>query len=109
MNFLRHICFSALGFVVLLGVGSAHAQQVGQGGCIQDAIGQIVCAPPGGGIMANAIGQIVCGRRQCVQNAIGQIVCSSQPGGYAMVNAIGQVVCTGGCESASSSICQRPR
>ena len=109
MRVLRFIGSSALIFVILLGIDFVHAQQVGQEGCIQNAIGQVVCAPPGGRIMVNAIGQTVCGRGQCIQNAVGQFVCSSQQGGYAMVNTLGQVVCTGGCESALSTTCQQPR
>lgn len=89
--------------------GQAQAQQPGQGGCIKDALGQIVCSPPGGGIYKDVLGQIVCGRGQCIRDVLGQIVCSSQLSGYATKDVLGQVVCTGGCEPASSSNCQRPQ
>jgi hypothetical protein len=109
MNVLRHIGFNALGFVIMLVTGTVNAQQVGQQGCIKDSLGQFICSQPIGRIMVDGMGYIVCGMGQCVNNSIGQIVCSSQQGGYAMVNSLGQVVCTGGCELASSSMCQRPQ
>jgi hypothetical protein len=89
--------------------GQAYAQPLGQGGCVKDVIGQVVCSPPGGGIQKDAINQVVCGKGHCIRNAVGQVVCSSQVGGYATKDATGQAVCTGGCESASSSNCQRPQ
>lgn len=92
--------------ITVIGAGKVGAQE---GGCVKDATGQIICSPPGGGIQKDAMGQIVCGRGQCVRDAIGQIICSSQAGGYAGKDVMGQVVCTGGCEPASSSICQRPQ
>lgn len=80
-----------------------------QGGCTQNSIGQVICAPPGGGAQTNSIGQVLCGPGQCVINSIGQVICSSQPGGGAMINNIGQVVCVGGCVQGSTSYCQSPR
>jgi hypothetical protein len=77
-------------------------------GCINDALGQPVCAPPNGSIAKDALGQPVCGLGQCMKNVLGQFVCSSQPSGYAALNVLSQVVCTGGCEAASRSSCQRP-
>ena len=92
--------------ITLIAAGKVGAQE---GGCVKDAIGQITCSPPGGGIQKDAMGQIVCGRGQCIRDAMGQTICSSQAGGYARKDVMGQVVCTGGCEPASSSICQRPQ
>jgi hypothetical protein len=80
-----------------------------QGRCVQNAIGQVICAPPGGGVQVNSIGQVLCGPGQCVIDSIGQVYCSSQPGGGAAVNNIGQPVCVGGCVRGSSSYCQTPR
>jgi hypothetical protein len=91
-------------------VSQSQAQEeLGQGGCIKDVLGQIVCPPPGGGIYKDTLGQIVCGNGQCIHDTLGQIVCSSQPNGYATKDAFGLVVCTGGCEPASASNCQQPR
>jgi len=84
------------------------AQVAPQGGCVKDALQQIVCPPPNGGIAKDPLGQLVCGPGQCVRDPLGQIVCSSQPGGYAGINALGQAACTGGCERATASLCQRP-
>jgi hypothetical protein len=76
------------------------------GGCIENSIGQVVCAPPGGSAQRNSVGQVVCAPGQCVVNSIGQIYCSSQQGGGAAINNIGQPVCVGGCVEASPSYCQ---
>ena len=100
------IRFSSIAlFIALAATSTAYAQ----GGCTQNSIGQVVCAPPGGGVQTNSIGQVVCGPGQCLVNSIGQVMCSSQPGGGAMTNSIGQVVCVGGCVQASPSYCQSPR
>lgn len=92
-------------FLSLFATSVAYAQ----GGCTQNSIGQVICAPPGGSAQTNSIGQVVCGPGQCVADSIGQVICSSQPGGGAMINSIGQVVCVGGCVQASPSYCQTPR
>ncbi len=106
---LRNIAISSVLLFLLLGITSATAQQSGQGGCLKNSIGRIVCSPPSGGIAVNSIGQIVCGPGQCTSNAIGQVVCSAQSGGYVAANAIGQIVCTGGCIQASEQYGQVPR
>lgn len=77
-----------------------------EGGCAQNSIGQVLCAPPGGGAQINSIGQVMCGPGQCVVNLIGQVYCSSQAAGSAAVNSIGQPVCVGGCVLGSASYCQ---
>ena len=92
-------------FIALVATSAVHAQ----GGCTQNSIGQVICAPPGGSAQTNSIGQVVCGPGQCVVNSIGQVICSSQPGGGAMINSIGQAVCVGGCVQGSPSYCQIPR
>lgn len=97
---------SSFALLIALVISSAaHAQ----GGCTQNSIGQVICAPPGGSAQTNSIGLIVCGPGQCVVNSIGQVICSSEPGGGAMINSIGQVVCVGGCVQGSPSYCQTPR
>jgi len=78
-------------------------------GCVKDALGQPVCAPPNGGITKDALGQVVCGYGQCTKDALGQVVCSNKPGGFVIKNALGQVVCTGGCSKANKNICEVPR
>ena len=102
MNIRKFTISVILSLVV---ISFAHAQ----GGCINNSIGQVICAPPGGGIQKNSIGQVVCGPGQCVVDSIGQVKCSSQSGGGAMTNNIGQVVCVGGCVQASTSYCETPR
>lgn len=98
--------FSSIALLLFL---AATSVAYAQGGCTQNSIGQVICAPPGGGAQTNSIGQVVCGPGQCVVNSIGQVICSSQSGGGAMINSIGQAVCVGGCVQASSSYCQTPR
>ena len=77
-------------------------------GCVNNSLGKPVCAPAMGGIMKDKYGSPVCGRGQCLANSLGNIVCSSQTGGYSSRDARGRVVCTGGCVSASASLCQSP-
>jgi hypothetical protein len=79
------------------------------GGCVQDSVGQIICAPPAGSLQTDPIGRIVCGPGECVTDSMGQVKCSSQPGGGAMTNDRGKVVCVGGCVLAKASYCQIPR
>ena len=78
-------------------------------GCVNNSLGKPVCAPPTGGIMKDKHGRPVCGKGQCLADSLGNIVCSSQIGGYSSRNARGQVVCTGGCVSATASLCQSPK
>ena len=78
-------------------------------GCVNNSLGKPVCAPPMGGIMKDKHGRQVCGRGQCLADSLGNIVCSSQIGGYSSRDARGRVVCTGGCVSASASLCQSPK
>jgi hypothetical protein len=78
-------------------------------GCVNNSMGKPVCAPPMGGIMKDKHGSPVCGRGQCLANSLGNIVCSSQIGGYTSKDARGRAVCTGGCVSASASLCQSPK
>ena len=79
------------------------------GGCLLDAIGRPVCAPPNGGIAEDSIGRVVCGSGQCVVDGIGRVLCSSVPGGGAIVDSIGSPRCVGGCEEATERTCVAPR
>ena len=90
----------------LLISGSSRAQI---GGCLLDAIGRPVCAPPNGGIVQDSIGRVVCGIGQCVIDAIGRVRCSSVPGGGAIVDAIGVTRCVDGCEEAKQDRCVTPQ
>jgi len=78
-------------------------------GCVMDALGNPVCAPPNGVITKDALGQIVCGHGRCIRDALGQVICSRQPGGFVMKNELGQVICTGGCSKGNRNICVIPR
>jgi len=109
MNKLPRIIVTSISIMVMMSGQAQESSQRGQGGCIKDMIGQVVCSPPVGGIAVDSIGRILCGKGQCLQDSIGQVVCSSQLGGYAATDSIGQVVCTGGCVPASPAYCQRPR
>jgi hypothetical protein len=80
-----------------------------QGGCTQDALGRVICAPPGGGAQTDSLGRVLCGPGQCVVDALGRVYCSSQPSGGAAVDALGRPVCVGGCVPGSSSYCQTLR
>ena len=77
-------------------------------GCLNDALGDPVCAPPNEGIMVANTGRIVCGYGQCMESSSGAIVCSSQRGGFVTKDSLSRVVCTGGCMDGSSSLCQIP-
>jgi hypothetical protein len=77
-------------------------------GCIEDALGKIICPPPGGGIEKTATGEIVCGKGECVKTFTGSIKCSRQAGGYSYIDKKGHAVCTEGCEDGSRSLCQIP-
>lgn len=98
--------FSSIASSLLL---AATSVAYAQGGCTQDSIGRVICAPPGGGAQTDSIGRVVCGPGQCVVDPIGRVVCSSQSGGGAMIDNIGRAVCVGGCVQASPSYCQTPR
>jgi len=78
-------------------------------GCVNNSLGKPVCAPPMGDIIKDKLGRPVCGKGQCLANDLGNIVCSPQVGGYSSTDAHGKVVCTGGCVSATASLCQSPK
>ena len=78
-------------------------------GCLNDFLGNPVCAPPNGGIMRDNTGDIVCGHGQCMENSEGVVVCSSQHGGFVTKDSVSQIVCTGGCVKGSASLCQVPK
>ena len=100
-KFLDLLVFLLLAFSIT--TTSAHV------GCLNDSLGNPVCAPPNGGIMRDNTGRIVCGHGQCMENSAGVIVCSSQRGGFVTRDAVSRIVCTGGCVEGSSSLCQAPK
>lgn len=98
-------------FALLLCVGAIltapSSAQVGR--CVEDSIGRLICAPPGGFIMADAMGMPVCSRGQCAKDNTGRVYCSVIPGGGAILDSIGRVRCVGGCEDAAERYCLRPQ
>ena len=95
----------SLSAILLFETSMAVAHQ----GCINNSLGKPVCAPPIGGIVKDKHGQPVCGKGQCQADSLGNIICSPQIGGYTTIDARGRTVCTGGCVSASASLCQLPK
>ena len=100
-KFLDLLVFLLLAFSIT--TTSAHV------GCLNDSLGNPVCAPPNRGIIRENTGRIVCGHGQCMENSAGVIVCSSQRGGFVAKDAVSRIVCTGGCVEGSSSLCQAPK
>jgi hypothetical protein len=100
-KFLVQLVFLLLAFSAT--TASSHV------GCLNDSVGNPICAPPNGGIMMTNTGRIVCGYGQCMESSSGVIVCSSQRGGFVTKDLLSRVVCTGGCVEGSASLCQVPR
>jgi len=99
---IHYVCLLAI-LIFESSIAAAHQ------GCINNSLGKPVCAPPIGGIVKDKHGRPVCGKGQCQADSLGNIICSSQIGGYTTINARGRTVCTGGCVSASASLCQSPK
>ncbi len=95
---------TAIFLSVLLWGMAAYAQER----CMNNHLGEPICAPQCGSIHTNALGEIVCGQGACITNNFGDLICSKQQGGTATKNFFGDVVCTGGCEPASDKQCQKP-
>ena len=68
-KFLVQLVFLLLAFSAT--TASSHV------GCLNESVGNPICAPPNGGIMMTNTGRIVCGYGQCVESSSGVIVCSS--------------------------------
>jgi len=81
----------------------------GQGQCVTDQYGAAFCAKAGGGAMKDEYGTVKCGVGYCAKNDRGQIQCSKKAGGGATTNSNGKVKCLGGCQSATSQLCEEAR
>ncbi len=94
--------------MMLLGVLFVGTIAFSQERCMNNRVGEPICAPSCGTIGINSLGEVVCGQGACITNNFGDLICSQQQGGAATKNFFGDVVCTGGCEPASAALCQKP-
>jgi len=74
-----------------------------------DQYGKVLCAKEGGGAVRDRYGNVKCGLGSCATDDMGQVKCSSQPGGGAIIDSNGKVKCLGGCQDASSQLCEAGR
>ena len=80
----------------------------GQGPCVKDGEGEIFCAPhKDGTAVRNDGGDVVCGLGTCIKGPYGGIYCAIEPGGDALRNDRGEIECFGGCEPATTHLCER--
>jgi hypothetical protein len=78
----------------------------GKGKCETDTYGKVFCAEAGGGAVKDKYGKVRCGIGYCAKDYLEQVWCSREPGGSAAVDSYGKVKCLGGCEVATSKLCQ---
>ena len=78
-----------------------------QPGCAKDALGRVLCSPPGG-YAAKTITGVVCAPGQCVADNLGYLKCSSELGGSAIKDNLGRVMCVGRCVTPSKEFCIHP-
>lgn len=81
----------------------------GKGQCATDQYGTVFCAKEGGGALKDQYGNVKCGVGYCAKSDRGQIRCSTKPGGGAATDSNGKVKCLGGCQSATSQLCEEAR
>lgn len=89
---------------ILLFVSNFCVDAQTQGGCAEDALGKIFCAPPGG-TAVQALDGVVCAPGRCVTDNLGYLKCSSKLGGGAITDNLGRVVCVGECVNPSKGYC----
>ena len=80
----------------------------GRGDCAKDRQGNVFCSKYFyGDALMDKHGNIVCGKSQCLFGAkFDDFYCSTVEGGGAKLDRLGDVKCYGGCEKASSSMCE---
>jgi hypothetical protein len=80
----------------------------GQGDCAKDRQGNVFCSKYFfGDALKDKNGNIVCGKSQCISGTkFDDFYCSTQEGGGAKLDRLGDVKCYGGCEKASSLMCE---
>ena len=80
----------------------------GAGPCARDMQGRAYCARfRFGTVQKTTEGQMVCGKGQCARTLNGDFLCSTADGGGAAKRLDGTVECQGGCEPASTDLCER--
>lgn len=81
----------------------------GRGNCALDKNGNVSCSRYlFGDAVLNKQGETVCGKGKCVLSAkFDSFYCSAIETGGAAVDRFSAVKCYGGCELASSSMCER--
>lgn len=78
-----------------------------QSGCAKDALGRVLCSPPGGYAEITIAG-VVCAPGQCVADNLGYLKCSSELGGSAIKDNLGRVMCVGRCIAPTKEFCIQP-
>ena len=77
----------------------------GEGQCVTDQYGKVLCAKAGGGAMRDQYGDVKCGVGYCATDQQGHLKCSTKPGGSATTDLNGKVKCLGGCQNATAQRC----
>jgi len=82
----------------------------GKGECAKDVHGIVYCSKyRNGGATRDLLSPVVCGKGKCIKSPSGIIYCSRVEGGWVKIDSQGRVVCEGGCERASSSMCEKAK
>jgi len=80
----------------------------GRGDCAKDRQGNVFCSRYFyGDALKDKNGDVVCGKSQCLAGTrFDDFYCSTVEGGGVKLDRLGAVKCYGGCEVASSSMCE---
>jgi len=80
----------------------------GRGDCAKDNEGNVFCSKYFyGDARTDENGDVVCGKSQCLPGVnFKDFYCSTVEGGGAKPDRLGAVKCFGGCEKATSSMCE---
>jgi hypothetical protein len=83
----------------------------GRGDCAQDKKGNVFCSKYlHGDALLDKHGDVVCGKGQCLPSTkFDDFYCSAIESGGAKLDRMGVVKCYGGCEKASSSMCENEK
>ena len=80
----------------------------GRGDCAKDKEGNVFCSKYFyGDALTDKYGDVVCGKSQCLPSVkFKDFYCSTVEGGGTKLDRLGAVKCYGGCEKATSSMCE---
>lgn len=83
----------------------------GRGDCAKDREGNVYCSMYFyGDALMDKNGDVVCGKSQCLPSVkFDDFYCSTIEGGGTKLDRMGFVKCYGGCEKASSSMCENEK